>query len=955
MKRKSNITRYLRAAVTAALLGGCFGLSPAAYALPVGGVSSTAAIVVNGTTMNITGAENNLITWLDFSIGKGEKVAFDAHNYLNYVTGNAASEILGTLSGQGAIYLVNPNGISIGDGAVIDVGTLHLSTADLTGHLNSFSDALSAVNGATSFAGDVVNKGTLTAAKEITVQGKNISFKNIDHVKANGSTNNSNIKVYTNTNQIQVYGGGYVSESEVHVGYKGTTAPTINYSSNTTPMALKLISTPQELQNIKDDLNGRYMLENDIDMGDFSDFRPIGNGHHAGSEQDFTGRLDGLNYAIENLTMEFEATANTATGLFGKIGSLGRVENLILKNGKYNVTGSGLYSGGFVGVHKGILRNVTNDGMTISGTCVQGGGIAGHNCSLIDGATNNAAITINIKEQSLGGIVGKNSQPTSVIKNSVNTGNITSNKKYIGGIVGWNQNGKVINVSNHGTITGKDNVGGIAGVNAFDGGVASITNAANTGTVKATGSRAGGVTSWNGDDGILSSAYNKGTVTASSERAGGIVGANTGIVENVYNTGTVNGKMTNGGIVGENRGIANGKAVIRYAYNTGTVTGTQNIGGIFGLIVDNGKIANAYDASNMEASGTITSGTVDNVEKISQDDLLKASTFSGFSLTADGTDSSAVWRIYEGRTAPLLTAFMTPLRLADTTLIYDGQAHSVANLANVDRSKIHGNLPFYTQLGTYKYTGLQSLYSDQFGYNIIAPSDTATLTIEKGAEVIEQSVPAPSNPGSSSSSSSSSGSGSGSTSTPAPIPTPTPTPALTPIPVPVKEITPTAPVTTAAPAWAEPSTSTSIPATAQAVERQLEARGVDAGQLEAATNSVYPNVQSSTAAATLSAENRAEGARSANAPMAPARADLNLSWGADGLLTLENKGVNAPVSMQAETLAATAGNNGPATGSRTTASNTSQPAGSENAQGQESSQSDSADSTEKNDKKRDSE
>ena len=179
MKRKSNITGHLRAAVTAALLGSIFSLSPAASALPVGGASSTAAIAVNGTTMNITGAANNLITWLDFSIGKGEKVAFDAHNYLNYVTGNAASEILGTLSGQGAIYLVNPSGISIGDGATIDVGTLHLSTADLTGHLNSFDTALAAVNNATSFAGDVVNKGALTAAKEITVQGKNISFKNI--------------------------------------------------------------------------------------------------------------------------------------------------------------------------------------------------------------------------------------------------------------------------------------------------------------------------------------------------------------------------------------------------------------------------------------------------------------------------------------------------------------------------------------------------------------------------------------------------------------------------------------------------------------------------------------------------------------------------------------------------------------------------------------------------------
>ena len=108
-------------------------------------------------------------------------------------------------------------------------------------------------------------------------------------------------------------------------------------------------------------------------------------------------------------------------------------------------------------------------------------------------------------------------------------------------------------------------------------------------------------------------------------------------------------------------------------------------------------------------------------------------------------------------------------------------------------------------------------------------------------------------------------------------------------------------------------------------------------QLEAATNSASPNVQVSAAAAVLPAETREKSTQSALTPGTPAKVDLNVSWGTDGLLTLENKGVNAPASMQTENLAAPAtSNNG-------------------NAQGQDSTQTDSAESTEGNLENRDNE
>ena len=112
--------------------------------------------------------------------------------------------------------------------------------------------------------------------------------------------------------------------------------------------------------------------------------------------------------------------------------------------------------------------------------------------------------------------------------------------------------------------------------------------------------------------------------------------------------------------------------------------------------------------------------------------MKQATTFADFSIDKDGSDSSAVWRIYEGKTMPLLTAFLTPLTLADTTATYDKQAHSITSLAGVDSTKIlGGEIASHSNAGTYAYNGLKGLYSDQQGYNIKAAGDSATLTINK--------------------------------------------------------------------------------------------------------------------------------------------------------------------------------------------------------------------------------
>jgi filamentous hemagglutinin family protein len=112
---------------------------PALMAQPTGGqvVSGQASIVspANGLmTINQT-SQKAILNWQSFSIGVGEATHFQqpvGGVALNRVTGGNASEILGSLTSTGQIFLVNPSGILFGKGAVLNVGGLVASTLDIS-------------------------------------------------------------------------------------------------------------------------------------------------------------------------------------------------------------------------------------------------------------------------------------------------------------------------------------------------------------------------------------------------------------------------------------------------------------------------------------------------------------------------------------------------------------------------------------------------------------------------------------------------------------------------------------------------------------------------------------------------------------------------------------------------------------------------------------------------------
>lgn len=86
-----------------------------------------------------TQSDKTVINWDKFSIGSKEITHFlqpSAHSAtLNRVLSSAPSEILGTLTSNGVVFLINPNGILVGPGGQIDVNGLVASTLDIDNEL----------------------------------------------------------------------------------------------------------------------------------------------------------------------------------------------------------------------------------------------------------------------------------------------------------------------------------------------------------------------------------------------------------------------------------------------------------------------------------------------------------------------------------------------------------------------------------------------------------------------------------------------------------------------------------------------------------------------------------------------------------------------------------------------------------------------------------------------------
>ena len=273
----------------------------------------------------------------------------------------------------------------------------------------------------------------------------------------------------------------------------------------------QVIYTWYDLDDIRDTLDGDYLLMNELDSttagyeelesrtaNEGEGWQPIGSSSTA-----FTGTFDGQGYNIRDLFASPEGFGDTdEVGLFGCVGEGGIVAHVGVLDA--DVSGS-IYVGSVVGVNWGTVSN-----------CYSTGNVTGENS---------------------GGLVGKNE---GTINNSYFTGS-AGGFAGIGGLVGEN-NGTVGNCYAQGSVDGFTVVGGLAGSN--DG---TVSNSYSSGSAAGTW-HVGGLVGVN--DGTASNSYSTGSVSGLDE-FGGLVGVNNGAVSNSFWDTETSGQATSAGGTGK--------------------------------------------------------------------------------------------------------------------------------------------------------------------------------------------------------------------------------------------------------------------------------------------------------------------------------------------------------------------------------------------------------------------
>lgn len=297
----------------------------------------------------------------------------------------------------------------------------------------------------------------------------------------------------------------------------------------------------------------------------------------------------------------------------------GIIYNGLTVKGKYNV-------GGIAGrLENSTLQNAENrsaikaTGFTTESYVYQGAGYS---------STNNPKVQVS----NVGGLVGISTGNT--FTNVTNLGDVSSamgkgNDYYdggnVGGIVGRAEGTNITTATNQETkVTGAHNIGGIAG---YFGGNGTITSAVNDGAeIMATGGRTssnfatemvrpkeeervhfgnmGGIVGYlYGNDAYVTKSTNSGNVHSQ------LIAANATTVSEsslAANTGGIVGKIDRTTTLTK-EDILNGKqAAVSDSYNSGTVQGFIGIGGVVGQMY-NGEVVRSYNLGDIRTTKTVAS------------------------------------------------------------------------------------------------------------------------------------------------------------------------------------------------------------------------------------------------------------------------------------------------------------------------------------------------------------
>lgn len=511
-----------------------------------------------GNQMNLhQTTQNAIVTWDSFSIGANASVTIrgDHNNFnmLNYVTGSESSQIYGKLNSYvgdkqgGNIYLVNPNGVQIGNSAEINVGSLHIA--------NKKIDNINRWNENTDIANELKKNKAMTNAElmslgyinanKLVFEGERVvidmdRLSGLDTTKADaltivskpyddksvGDNRKYDVVLGSSTPENAKKWGEYIEFADNGTGdrWQGTVQagnPDAPNQSVTEFFTYRWIKDGKELENIgkKQDwgMGDHYALRYSIDLTG-SNQTPIGNTQNNA----FKGKFDGLDNSIFGLSINnSDNSKGKATGLFGFTdGAIMGNVTLIAGNDGVSIQGGNTDTGAFIGHAVNTTVKGVNSTLKVSGTNNVGG--------IIGYAEGDRKLTYNFADAA--GSVQPDSR-SSELSNLTNTGNV-SGVSNVGGLVGYMNGGKLSNdEENRVQYKGSYNLGKITGID-------------------------------NGSN------YS-------------------------YNIGGMIGKAENATVGGTKNTLIN--------YNT--VEGGYNVGGIVGSISNNTTVANASNEGVVKANG----------------------------------------------------------------------------------------------------------------------------------------------------------------------------------------------------------------------------------------------------------------------------------------------------------------------------------------------------------------
>lgn len=625
-----------------------------------------------GNQMNLhQTTQNAIVTWDSFSIGANASVTIngehDNFNMLNYVTGSESSQIYGKLNSYvhgkqgGNIYLVNPNGVQIGNSAEINVGSLHIANKKIDNFdgWTENTDIANALQNKAMTDAELMSLGYINASK-LVFEGERVvidmdRLSGLDTIKADaltivskpyddksgsvGDNRKYDVVLGSSTPENAKKWGEYIEFADNGTGdrWKGTVQagnPDAPNQSVTEFFTYRWIKDGKELEKIGKEIGketgwgmgDHYALRYSIDLTG-SDQTPIGTEDNA-----FKGKFDGLDNSIFGLSIDnSDNKKGKATGLFGFTdGAIMGNVTLIAGTDGISVQGGDKDTGAFIGHAVNTTVKGVNSTLKVSGINNVGG--------IIGYAKDDTGRTYSFADAS--GSVQPDSR-SSELSNLTNTGNI-SGVSNVGGLVGYMDGGKLSNDEenriqykgsyNLGKITGIDididkdpsnyssNIGGLVGKaeNAIVGGTKNTLT--NLNTVEG-GYNVGGIVGSISNNTTVANASNEGVVKANGYTFDSYI-YHTDYTGNSWqnNNGALPGthkaevRAANvGGIVGSSAGselknVTNkadvSSALVKTTTNSGDdPTGFDhyaagNVGGIVGRAED----SNITNANNVESN-----------------------------------------------------------------------------------------------------------------------------------------------------------------------------------------------------------------------------------------------------------------------------------------------------------------------------------------------------------------